>query len=110
MRETIGCAVTLLVVLIIVAVSALALGAWATTDNAFMIGGVYPYDASFGDIPTPPRINSSNEWGHAFYAFHPQGTNISMADGSIQFLAEDTPLRLLCTLVTRAGGETAAAP
>ena len=85
-------------------------GAWATTDNAFMIGSVKPWDASFGDIPTPPRINASNEWGHAFYAFHPQGTNISMADGSIQFLAEDTPLRVLCTLVTRAGGETATAP
>ena len=67
-------------------------------------------DGSFGDIPTPPRINSSNEWGHAFYAFHPQGTNVAMADGSIQFLADDTPLRLLCSLVTRAGSETAAAP
>ena len=85
-------------------------GAWATTDNAFMIGSVKPWDGSFGDIPTPPRINSSNEWGHAFYAFHPQGTNVAMADGSIQFLADDTPLRLLCSLVTRAGSETAAAP
>jgi len=85
-------------------------GAWATTDNAFMIGSVKPWDASFGDIPTTPRINSSNEWGHAFYSFHPQGTNVAMADGSIQFLSEDTPLRLLCTLVTRAGGETATAP
>jgi hypothetical protein len=30
---------------------------------------------------------------------------VAMADGSIQFLGTDTPLRLLCTLVTRAGGE-----
>ena len=80
-------------------------GAWATTDNPYTIGSIKPWDTSLGDIPTPPAINSSNEWGHGFFAFHPTGANVAMADGSIQFLGTDTPLRLLCTLVTRAGGE-----
>ncbi|MCX7404409.1 MAG: DUF1559 domain-containing protein [Planctomycetia bacterium] len=85
-------------------------GAWATTDNAFMIGSIKPWTSgslsTLGDIPTPPSINSSNEWGHCFYAFHPNGTNMAMADGSVRFLTESTPLRLLCDLVTRAGAET----
>ncbi len=78
-------------------------GAWATTDNPFMIGSVLPWDASFGPIPTPPAINSSNEWGHGFYAFHPTGANVAMGDGSVRFLDDSTPLRLLCDMVTRAG-------
>jgi len=85
-------------------------GAWATTDNSYAIGSVKPWDSSFVDIPTPPAINSSNEWGHCFYAFHPGGANVAMADGSVQFLTEDTPLRLLCNLVTRAGGESSSLP
>ncbi len=89
-------------------------GAWATTDNAFMIGSIKPWTSgslpTLGDIPTAPAINSSNEWGHCFYAFHPGGANVAMADGSVQFLSDTTPLRLLCTLVTRAGGETAGIP
>jgi len=79
-----------------------------------MIGSIKPWTSgslpTLGDIPTAPAINSSNEWGHCFYAFHPGGANVAMADGSVQFLSDTTPLRLLCTLVTRAGGETAGIP
>ena len=81
-------------------------GAWATTDNAYAIGSTLPWDSSFGNIPTPPAINSSNEWGHCFYSFHPQGTNVAMGDSSVRFLEDGTPLRLLCDMVTRAGAET----
>jgi prepilin-type N-terminal cleavage/methylation domain-containing protein/prepilin-type processing-associated H-X9-DG protein len=85
-------------------------GAWATTDNPYTIGSVLPWDASFGTIPTPPAINGSNEWGHCFYAFHPGGTNVAMGDGSIRFVDETTPLRILCDLVTRGGNESRGQP
>ncbi len=85
-------------------------GAWATTDNPGMIGSILPWDSSLGNIPTPPAINGSNEWGHAFYAFHPAGANVALADGSVRLLSDDTPLRLLCDLITRAGAETTSVP
>jgi prepilin-type N-terminal cleavage/methylation domain-containing protein/prepilin-type processing-associated H-X9-DG protein len=80
-------------------------GAWATTDNPYLIGSMDPWKSAFGRIPTSPAINSSNEWGHCFYAFHPNGTNVVFGDASVRYLSAETPLRLLCTLVTRAGGE-----
>jgi prepilin-type processing-associated H-X9-DG protein len=85
-------------------------GAWATTDNPYTIGSVLPWDSSLGQIPTPPAINGSNEWGHCFYAFHPGGTNMAMGDGSVRFVDETTPLRILCDMVTRAGGESRGQP
>ncbi len=36
---------------------------------------------------------------------HPGGANASFADGSVRFLAADTPLRQVAALATRAGGE-----
>jgi prepilin-type N-terminal cleavage/methylation domain-containing protein/prepilin-type processing-associated H-X9-DG protein len=80
-------------------------GAWATSDNAYEIGQRRPWHASFGTIPGFPAINNSNEWGHCFYSFHPQGANFLMADGSVRFLAESTNLRTLADLVTRGSGQ-----
>lgn len=80
-------------------------GAWATTDNAYEIGQRKPWNASFGTIPGFPAINNSNEWGHCFYSFHPQGANFLMADGAVRFLGESTNLRTLADLVTRGSGQ-----
>lgn len=80
-------------------------GAWATTDNAYMIGQRLPWHASFGTIPGPVAINNSNEWGHCFYSMHPSGANFAFADGSVRFLTEATSLYTLATLCTRNGGE-----
>ena len=52
------------------------------------------------------QINNSNEYGHLFYSFHPDGANFAMADGSVQFFQESIGLRMLATLVTRNGAET----
>lgn len=80
-------------------------GAWATTDNPYMIGQRLPWHASFSPIPGPMGINNSNEWGHCFYSFHPSGANFCFADGSIRHLSQATSLYTLAALVTRANGE-----
>ena len=80
-------------------------GAWATTDNPYMIGQRKAWDPAFGPIPGAVRINNSNEWGHCYYSFHAGGANFAFADGSVRSLAEATSLSLLAALTTRAGGE-----
>jgi prepilin-type N-terminal cleavage/methylation domain-containing protein/prepilin-type processing-associated H-X9-DG protein len=84
-------------------------GAWATTDNPYMIGQRNANDAAFGPIPGEVGINNSNEWGHAFYSFH-NGANFTFADGSVRLLAEGINLRTLAELVTRANSEITATP
>jgi prepilin-type N-terminal cleavage/methylation domain-containing protein/prepilin-type processing-associated H-X9-DG protein len=80
-------------------------GAWATTDNPYPIGLRNPWKANFGAIPGNLSINNSNEWGHCYYSFHPSGANFTFADGSVRFFSEDTDLRTLADITTRAGGE-----
>jgi prepilin-type N-terminal cleavage/methylation domain-containing protein/prepilin-type processing-associated H-X9-DG protein len=80
-------------------------GAWATTDNAYTIGQVKPWDASFTTIPGSPGINNSNEWGHGYYSFHNGGANFVFGDGSVRFLRESISLYTLAALTTRAGDE-----
>lgn len=84
-------------------------GAWATTDNAYMIGQRLPWHSSYSPIPGPMTINNSNEWGHCFYSFHPGGANFCFADGSVRHLGQSTELFVLAALVTRAGGEVESA-
>jgi len=49
-------------------------------------------------------INVSN-WYGAPYSFHPGGTNLGMADGSVRFLKDTTSLEVLSALSSRNGGE-----
>jgi prepilin-type N-terminal cleavage/methylation domain-containing protein/prepilin-type processing-associated H-X9-DG protein len=80
-------------------------GAWATNDNPYEIGQRTEWCTNANAIPGPMRINNSNEWGHLYYSFHPSGAVFAMADGSVRFLPESTPLWSVAALTTRAAGE-----
>jgi prepilin-type processing-associated H-X9-DG protein len=92
-------------------------GAWATNDSPYafgesLVGGCTKANSpTTGSIPTSlMKVNGSNEWGWLIYAFHTGGANIAMADGSVQFVSEDTSVQILGQLATRAGGEVASLP
>jgi prepilin-type processing-associated H-X9-DG protein len=83
-------------------------GAWATNDNVYTIGR--RVTSNYGAdtvIPGNLAINNSNEYGHCFYSFHDGGANFVFCDGAVHFLSESIDLKLLASLVTRAGAETA---
>ena len=87
-------------------------GAWATNDNPYALGDsltsgcTKASSPTSGTIPTTlMKVNGSNEWGWLIYGFHTGGANISMADGGVQFVAEDAAVQILGQLATRAGGE-----
>jgi prepilin-type processing-associated H-X9-DG protein len=79
-------------------------GAWATSDNAFEIGGLIANDGT-SIIPGTLSTNNSNEWGHCFYSFHPGSANFAFADGSVRTISDSIELRTLAELVTRNGQE-----
>jgi prepilin-type processing-associated H-X9-DG protein len=58
------------------------------------------------DQPPPPwpcAINCTNH--REIYSFHPGGANAVFADASVHFLQEGMSIRVLATLITRAGAE-----
>jgi prepilin-type processing-associated H-X9-DG protein/prepilin-type N-terminal cleavage/methylation domain-containing protein len=92
-------------------------GAWATNDNPHGFGekkdAWCPAGTSALSGAIPPelfRVNGTNESGWLIYAFHSGGANVAMADGSVQFVSEDTSVQILGQLATRAGGESASLP
>ena len=75
-------------------------GVWASDLKGVIIDGA-TYDGSL--IPGPCGVNCSND--NEVFSFHPGGTNILIADGSVRFLKAQTPIRIIAGLVTRQGGE-----
>ena len=83
--------------------------AWADRHAPFDLHGSWfnPAEGRWKDGTTANpatctlNCHSSNE----VYAFHPGGAHLLMADGSVRFLRDNTDLRTLARLITRAGGE-----
>jgi len=57
------------------------------------------FGVSFGDC----TINCSTD--NEIYSFHTGGANVAMGDGSVRFLRDTLPIRVLASLVSRSGGE-----
>ncbi len=69
-------------------------GAWADGNNVFAVDHQInsdPYSVAW--------------WSDEIYSDHPGGSQVVMADGSVQFLEETMDLQLLCSITTRAGNE-----
>lgn len=66
--------------------------------------------------PLPPPPPPKQKWSDVAYgwfarlgamgSFHPGGANVALADGSVRFLRDGTPLAVLQAVCTRSGGET----
>jgi prepilin-type N-terminal cleavage/methylation domain-containing protein/prepilin-type processing-associated H-X9-DG protein len=76
-------------------------GGWGDATSG--ASALYGSSADGTVFPGTCGINCSNDFG--FYSFHPTGANFAFADGSIRFLSNATNIRVLATLVTRAGGD-----
>ncbi len=78
-------------------------GVWADHQKGFGIDGA----SADGFMPVGEcAINCTNSF--EVYAFHPNGANAAMADGSVRFLRDTMTIRTLAALSTRAGGEVVA--
>jgi prepilin-type N-terminal cleavage/methylation domain-containing protein/prepilin-type processing-associated H-X9-DG protein len=74
---------------------------WCDEANEFGFQGCTPpNDTRPGRTP----INCTND-GEP-YAFHPNGINVVLCDGSVRFISNSIPIRTFARLVTAQGGET----
>lgn len=61
-------------------------------------------------IPCQPTFRSPSgefcDFGQEFHSYHSGGCNFSLADGSTHFLSDQSDVRVLAALLSRAGSET----
>lgn len=77
-------------------------GGWADILNAENWFRGSSLDGS--SIPGPCAINCTNAAEGGVYSFHPDGVNVLLTDGSVQFLNENTDVGVFVSLVTTQGG------
>jgi prepilin-type N-terminal cleavage/methylation domain-containing protein len=94
--------------------SALYAGTCAWADANHVVAKGFFQDSTAIDLvnqvktPGPVMINGSNRFGA--YAFHPNGLNSLLLDGSCRFMAEDASADVVAAALTIAGGEMVQLP
>jgi prepilin-type N-terminal cleavage/methylation domain-containing protein len=74
-------------------------GAWADMQSEFYIDGSNLDGSGFRCA-----INCTND--NEVYSFHTGGAHVLIADGSVQFISQNTDASIIANLVSAAGGET----
>jgi prepilin-type processing-associated H-X9-DG protein len=69
-------------------------------DNDYTVHG---YNFAGTVITGPCAVNCTND--NELYSFHSRGVNVVMCDGSVRFLNQSMPFRVVAAMVTRAGAE-----
>lgn len=78
-------------------------GAWANYGMGACFGNINGWNPATNTKYGPCAVNCDN--GEEIYAFHVGGANVLLADGSVHFLNQGTPLGVVVELATRSGGE-----
>ena len=80
--------------------------AWADADSAFNV------DRNLNNNPTPqggpadfPWSKTNNGPNEEAFSFHPGGANMTMADGSVQFISDSIDSLVFAGLMSKDGGE-----
>jgi prepilin-type processing-associated H-X9-DG protein len=68
---------------------------WADPDSEFWVDG-FSSDGVRSLGPCAMNCNNSNE----LYSFHPGGCMVAMCDGSVRFIAAQTPLSVVAAFVS----------
>jgi prepilin-type N-terminal cleavage/methylation domain-containing protein len=77
---------------------------WAEPDNSSGCSKTINNNSGSPDGPCPWNYHDCGP-NNEMFSFHVAGAHAAFADGSVHFLAEDTELRLVYALGTRANGE-----
>ena len=87
--------------------------AWCDQGNAigdFLVGAAQPINWNIPDGATGAN-SSGNPWVQqrlsTMGSGHTGGANVALADGSVRFVRDSTPIRILQAFCTRSGGEVA---
>jgi prepilin-type N-terminal cleavage/methylation domain-containing protein/prepilin-type processing-associated H-X9-DG protein len=81
---------------------------WGDPFNGENWPSGFVFDWPAGTAPPsggPCIINCTNLTGRSFYSFHTGGLNAVMGDGSVRFLRDSTPTRMIAFMITAQRGE-----
>jgi prepilin-type N-terminal cleavage/methylation domain-containing protein/prepilin-type processing-associated H-X9-DG protein len=78
---------------------------WAEPDNSSGCSKTVNNNSAWDGPSTCPWYYHDCGPNNEMFSFHPDGAHAVFADGSVRFLHEETPLRILYSLGTRSNGE-----
>jgi prepilin-type processing-associated H-X9-DG protein len=76
-------------------------GAWADCNSDTHIGGAFPNGIRYNGGTCLMNCTTDNE----VYSFHPGGSNVAFADGSVHFVKETVNPSVFFALISRKAGE-----